>query len=153
MIGKSLLLLCLFLFAAPVSSRAQAVIFQDSAGHRLNSFMARANNGHTFMGTWTVVADTLNGSVKGTWTLVDAKGRDLGAGTWTAAKSVDGWTGSWRARADQRAGEYGGTWSTKLKLDPRAQITKMFELALKSVVGGSWWFGPYTGTWSVRAYK
>src|SRR4051812_37602781 len=123
MTARRLSLICLLLIAAPGSSRAQAVIFQDSAGHRLNSWTATANNGHRFMGTWTAVRDTLDGSVKGTWTLVDPKGRDLGAGTWTASKSVDGWTGSWRARAEQRAGEYGGTWSTKIKLDPRAQIT------------------------------
>ncbi|HVD60172.1 MAG TPA: hypothetical protein VNC11_04810 [Gemmatimonadaceae bacterium] len=151
--AKIFSLICLLFLAAPRSSRGQAVIFQDSAGHRLNSWTARANNGHSFMGTWTAVPDSADGSVKGTWTLVDGQGRTLGAGTWTAAKSVDGWTGSWRARAEQRAGEYGGTWSTKIKLDPRAQINEMFELALKSAVGGSWWFGNYTGSWAIHAYR
>lgn len=105
------------------------------------------------MGTWTVAPDTIEGRVRGTWTLIDTQGKILAAGTWSAAKSANEWTGFWRASVEQRAGEYGGTWSTKINLKPSAQLPALFEQALSAIVGGNWWFGNYSGSWSVRAYK
>lgn len=143
---------CLLLFATAERSAAQIVI-QDSAGHRLNTWSARANNGARFMGTWTAVPETIEGRVRGTWTLIDTQGKILAAGTWSAAKSKNEWTGFWRASVEQRAGEYGGTWTTKTNLKPGAQLTDLFEQALSAVVAGNWWFGNYSGSWSVHAYK
>jgi hypothetical protein len=146
-------LICVMLFATAEVSAAQGVVIQDSTGHRLNTWSARANNGAKFMGTWTAVPDTIEGRVRGTWTLIDTQGKILAAGTWSAAKSATEWTGFWRASVEQRAGEYGGTWSTKINRKSNAQLTDLFEQALSAVVDGNWWFGNYTGTWSIRAYK
>ena len=145
-------LICLLLFATATSSQAQAVVFQDSAGHRLNTWTARANNGAALAGTWTV-APNADGTVRGSWTLVNTKGVTLASGTWSAAKSANEWTGSWRASVDQHAGDYGGTWSAKINLAAGREFTNLFEKALDAVIGGNWWFGPHTGTWSIRAYK
>lgn len=147
------LLVCALLLVTAGRSPAQGVVIQDSAGHRLNTWSARSNNGAKFMGTWTVAADTIEGSVRGSWTMIDAQGKILAAGTWSAAKSETEWTGFWRASVEQRAGEYGGTWSTKINRKASAPISDLFEQALNAVVAGNWWFGNYSGTWSLRAYK
>jgi len=148
---RNFLVGCLLsMFAAQSSAQ---VVIQDSAGHRLNTWSARANNGHAFFGTWTGVADTISGKVRGGWTLIDKQGRTLAAGTWEAEKSVNGWTGSWRARVEQRAGDYGGTWSAKTTLSSDAKLPALFEKALISIAGGNWWFGNHSGSWSIRAYK
>ena len=150
---KSFFVVCFVLLLSGKQANAQAVVIQDSSGHRLNTWSARAENGTRLIGTWTAVPDTVNQTITGTWTIIDIQGRTLGAGIWSAAKSANEWTGSWRAVAEQHAGDYGGTWSAKINLKPNAQLADLFEQALAAVVGGRWWFGPHTGTWSVRAYK
>lgn len=152
MLSKIFSAACLTLLLTAAPSHAQAVVIQDSAGHRLNTWTAKANNRVALMGTWTVAPDT-SGTVKGTWTLVDTQGRTLAAGKWSAVKSENGWTGSWRASVDQNAGDYGGTWSARMNLEPSSEFPALFEQALNAIVSGRWWFGEHTGTWSIRAYK
>lgn len=152
MLSKTFFLVCLTLLLTTGRSDAQAVVFQDSAGHRLNTWTARTNNGVALTGTWTIAPGVSDGTVRGTWTLVDANGETRAAGTWSAAKSANEWIGSWRATVDQRAGEFGGTWSARVKLNASSQLSALFESALNAVVGGRWWFGNNTGMWSVRAY-
>ena len=153
MLRKPFFLLCLLFPIAVDRSGAQAVVFQDSTGNRLNTWSARSSTGVALMGTWTAVPDPTSGAVNGTWTLVDAQGRTLGAGLWSAAKSPEGWTGAWRAAVDGHEGDYGGTWSAGVNLKANARFADLFEKAVQSVVGGKWRYGGYSGAWSIRAFK
>ena len=115
------------------------------------SWSARSSTGLTLGGTWTATPDSATATVRGSWTLVDGKGTAIARGNWSAAKSPSGWSGSWRAVAAGRTGEYAGTWNATVKLKPNAGFAELFEQAVKAAVGGSWQAGGRSGTWSIRA--
>jgi hypothetical protein len=46
-----------------------------------------------------------------------------------------------------------GTWSSSVDLKAGASFAAMFEKALQTFVSGSWRYGRYSGTWTIRAFK
>jgi hypothetical protein len=117
------------------------------------SWSARSSAGTIFRGTWTAVPDAKTGAATGTWTLDDEKGKPLRRGAWSAAKSAKEWNGAWRATVSGREGEFSGTWTASAEIDPNARFAELFELAIKTVVSGSWRAGAQSGTWSIRAFE
>jgi hypothetical protein len=123
----------------------------------VNTWAARSSSGQTFGGTFTAKEDAETGAVTGSWTLLDAQGRSLATGAWSAAKSPTGWTGSWRAVAAGRPGEYAGTWSARsdLKgphLKGSATFGDLFAAAAKSAVSGTWRAGGQSGAWTIQVF-
>lgn len=153
---KRLSLVGLLLIAAAGVSEAQGTVRLDSAalvrGARFGSWSA-TNGKSTFMGTWTAVPDTTNGTVTGTWTLAGAEGKTVAFGGWSAVKTSDRWIGAWRANVTGRGGEYSGTWTSSVDLKPAARFADMFEKAAQAIVSGTWSIGAQTGAWSIRAGK
>ena len=150
-----MLCLSLLFFAIEASSvHAQAQQPPPAKAQRLDgTWSASSQTGLTLKGTWTAAADAKTGAVTGTWTLDDAKGKTIRRGGWSAAKSVDGWSGAWRAVVTGSKGEYAGTWSASVDLKEDARFADLFELALKTIVSGSWRAGRQSGAWSIRAFE
>lgn len=153
MTRKPFFLLCLLILLAVDRSDAQAVVFQDAAGNRLNTWTARSSSGVNLMGTWTATPDEASGTVTGTWTLINAQGNTVTGGLWSASKSPDGWVGAWRAVIDGRGEEHSGTWSAGVGLKRNAGFSDLFGKALQSVVVGNWRYGGHSGSWSIQAFK
>jgi hypothetical protein len=153
---KTFSFVCLLLLAAVDASGGQGVVRLDSAalvrGARYGTWSA-TNGRSTFMGTWTAVPDTTNGTVAGTWTLADAEGKTVAFGGWSAIKANDRWNGAWRANVTGRSGEYSGTWSSSVDLKATARFVEMFEKAAQAIVSGTWSAGGQSGAWSIRAAK
>ena len=153
---KTFSLVCLLLIAAAGPSGAQGLVRLDSAalvrGARFGTWSA-TNGKSTFIGTWTAVPDTTNGTVTGTWTLAGAEGKTVAFGGWSAIKASDRWTGAWRANVTGRGGEYSGSWTSSVDLKPTTRFAEMFEKAAQAIVSGTWSMGTQTGAWSIRAGK
>ena len=120
---------------------------------RANTWAARSSSGQMFAGTWTASEDVKTGAVTGAWTMVDTQGRTVASGGWSAAKSAKGWTGSWRAVAVGRSGEYAGTWTASVDLKPDAKLHDLFVKAINATVSGTWQAGGQTGAWTIQAFK
>ena len=133
---------------APADAHAQSTL-----GRRANTWAARSSTGQMFAGTWTASEDVKTGAVTGTWTLVDAQRRTVASGGWSAAKVPTGWTGSWRAVAVGRAGEYAGTWTATIDLEPAAKMHDLFAKAIAATVSGTWRAGNQSGAWTIQAFK
>ena len=147
-----LLVISLLFFAAIEGWHAHAAVLQDTGRQTVRgSWTASSRAGLTLGGTWTATADPKTGAVTGTWTLIDEKGTIVRRGAWSAAKSPKGWTGAWRAAVSGSTGEYAGTWSADVDLQPDARFADLFELAVKTVVSGAWQVGRQSGAWSIRA--
>src|SRR5688572_18133639 len=148
---KPVALALLLLLASVDGFRAQGGQRDGATVTRPNTWSARSTAGLTLGGTWTATPDAATGTVRGTWTLIDAKGLTVARGNWSAAKSAAGWTGSWRAVAAGRRGEYSGTWSAPVTLKADAGFVELFEQAAQAAVSGSWRAGGRSGSWSIRA--
>lgn len=137
--------LCL-LFLMPLDALgAQAVVPQGTWG-------ARSSTGLTFVGKWTAVPDTTNGTVTGTWTLVNAEGSTVANGGWSASKSPDAWIGNWRAaNFGGSEHEFSGSWNSSVELKVSARFADLFERAAQTIVSGSWRSGNNSGAWSIKA--
>ena len=148
-----LLVISLLFFVAIEGWRAHAAVPQGTAGRETarGSWSASNRAGLTLGGTWTATPDPKTGAVTGTWTLIDEKGTIVRRGAWSAAKSPKGWTGAWRAAVSGSKGEYAGTWSADVDLEPDVRFADLFELAVKTVVSGAWRAGRQSGAWSIRA--
>ena len=145
--------LALFLLLAGADGSLPQLAQRDGATvARPNTWSARSSTGLMLGGTWTATPDAATGTVRGGWTLVDAKGLTAARGNWSAAKSASGWTGSWRAVAAGRPGEYSGTWSATVMLKPDAGFAELFEQAAQAAVSGSWRAGGRSGSWSIRVF-
>ena len=145
-----LLIACLWTVAATVAmADAQA----PSTLGRRNTWAARSSTGQMYSGTWTATEDVKTGAVTGAWTLLDAQGRTVASGGWSAAKSPTGWTGSWRAGAVGRAGEYAGTWTATIDLKPETKLNDLFVKAIGATVTGTWQAGTQSGAWTIQAFK
>jgi hypothetical protein len=143
------------LVALLASTTARAVPPQRSGDRqtgRLNTWSAASSTGLTLAGTWTGGVDPKTGAASGGWTLLDANGQPAMRGGWSAAKSRNGWTGSWRANVVGRSAEYSGTWNATLDLKPNAPFVDLFAMAAQKVVSGSWRAGGNSGSWSIRAF-
>ena len=151
-----LALLMVLLSVAPILATPGWGVLQDGRDSTQNqkrrgSWSASTSVGLTLSGTWTAVADPKTGAVTGTWNLIDANGKIARRGAWSAAKSPKGWSGGWRAAVTGSKGEYAGTWSADVDLEPDASFASLFELAVKAVVNGNWRVGRQSGAWSIRA--
>lgn len=137
--------LCLLLLIPIEVSGAQTVGPQGT-------WVARNENGLTFVGTWTAAPDSVSGAVTGTWTLVNAQGATVANGGWSASKSPDGWIGNWRAaNFGGSEHEFSGSWRSGVQLKTKARFADLFEKALQAVVSGSWRSGSHSGAWSIEA--
>ena len=155
MLAKRSVLVGVLVVAASGTSRAQAVradTASNVSSYRNGSWSARTSSGRPLMGTWTAVLDTA-GTVTGTWTLIDAKGNTMVEGAWSAAKSLDRWTGAWRAVVAGRQGEFSGTWTANINDKSSTRFSDLFEQALRAVVSGNWRMAQHSGAWSVRTFK
>ena len=148
-----LLVFFLGLAAATATLRAAGQTGDSLGGRRVNSWAARSSTGLTVGGTFTATEDPATGAVTGTWTLVDAQGRVGMRGAWSAAKSATGWSGSWRAVAEGRSGEYSGSWSAKVDVKPTAKFADLFAKALEGAVSGTWRARGQSGAWTIQAYN
>src|SRR5688572_26188850 len=138
-----LLTACVWAVATAVTAaEAQA---PSTLGRRGNTWAARSSAGQMYSGTWTATEDLKTGAVTGAWTLADAQGRTVASGGWSAAKSPTGWTGSWRAVATGRAGEYAGTWTATIDLKPETKLNDLFVKAIGATVSGTWQAGTQSG--------
>ena len=120
---------------------------------RANAWAARNSSGQTFAGTWTATEDVKTGAVTGGWTMVDAQRRTIASGGWSAAKSPTGWSGSWRAVAVGRSGEYAGTWTASVDLKPETKLNDLFVKAINATVSGTWQAAGQSGAWTIQAFK
>lgn len=145
---RSVFLVLLFL-AGSLPAHAE----QTPGRQRVNTWAARNSGGQTFGGRFTATEDAKTGAVSGSWTLLDAQGRSLASGGWSAAKSPTGWTGSWRAVAVGRPGEYAGTWTAKPDLKGSATFSDLFAAAAKSAVSGTWRTGGQSGSWTIQVFN
>ena len=62
-----------------------------------STWRARASNGRTFEGTWTVEPGTSPDKASGAWTLSEGPTKTVARGAWAAQKFSTGWSGTWRA--------------------------------------------------------
>jgi len=148
---RSPLVACLLL----LTSVSPAVHGQapSTLGRRANTWAARSSTGQMFAGTWTASEDLKTGAVTGAWTLVDAERRTVASGGWSAAKSPKGWTGSWRAVAVGRSGEYAGTWTASVDLNADTKLHDLFVKAIDATISGTWQAGGQSGAWTIQAFK
>lgn len=153
MLRKRLCLLCLLLLPAITTAQTQSAPRQDTPGSLSGTWSAKASSGLALMGTWTAVPDPASGTVTGTWTLEDAQRRTVASGAWSAAKSPANWTGAWRAIITGRDGEYSGTWTAGVDLNPSAPFVELFRKAAQTVVSGTWRTGSLSGAWAIRTYE
>jgi hypothetical protein len=120
---------------------------------RANTWAARSSSGLMLGGTWTITEHLKTGGVTGAWALLDAQGRTVMIGGWSAAKTANGWTGSWRAAASGKPGEYTGTWTAKVDLKPAGGFAELFAKAAEAAVSGIWRAGPQSGAWTIQVFN
>lgn len=140
---RSLLMLCVAaLLHAQAATDAQPTV---------NTWSARSAGGLTLMGTFTVVPDTIHGTVTGTWTLNRTDGSTMAQGGWSAVKSPSVWTGAWRSVVTGSNREFSGTWSASTSRKGRAGLPELFlKQTVEQIVGGGWRSGGDSGAWSIR---
>jgi hypothetical protein len=91
-------------------------------------------------------------SVVGSWTLLDDGGQVTMRGTWSGKRSGGGWRGTWRATVQPAGGTFAGTWQA---VPPGDFHGKTFEDLLRATGslqisgtwksaggGGAWWLKP-----------
>jgi len=142
------------MLAVALATSASIAVAAQTPSRRAspNTWSARSSTGLTLAGTWTVVSEQA-GTATGTWALVGANGAAVATGGWSAAKSPDGWSGTWRAAVSGGKTEYSGTWSATTDLKANASFADLFEKAMQTVVSGNWRAGRQSGAWSIRVSK
>ena len=118
-----------------------------------SSWTAHATQGRTYVGTWSVGAQSSTNLAGGTWTLQDAAGTTVLTGSWSAEKFSTGWNGVWRAHSEEYKAEYSGSWSADIPHDSESRLPNLFETAARNAIRGVWTGGTQSGTWSIRAAK
>ena len=118
-----------------------------------STWAARSEDGRTFAGNWSVTPESTTRSARGFWTMRDANGATVMSGSWSAAMHTTGWNGTWRAIAEGRQGELGGSWSADTEQTKKNNFSEMFEAAVKEAVRGLWTAGGDSGSWTIRTYK
>ena len=118
-----------------------------------STWAARSDDGRTFAGTWSVTPESTARSARGFWTMRDANGATVMSGSWSAAMHTTGWNGTWRAIAEGRQGELGGSWSADAPPTKKINFSDMFEAAVKDAFRGLWTAGGDSGSWTIRTYK
>jgi hypothetical protein len=118
-----------------------------------STWAARAEDGRTFSGTYTVAPNATARAARGFWTLKDANGATAMSGGWSAEMHSTGWNGTWRASAEGRPGEFNGSWSAELPPSKKGGFTDLFEAAIKEAMRGLWTGAGESGNWTIRTYK
>jgi len=134
-----------------VSSQTKDAFQEKETGS--STWAARSEDGRTFAGTWSVTPESTARSARGFWTLRDANGATVMSGSWSAAMHTTGWNGTWRAIAEGRQGELGGSWSADPAPSKKNSFSEMFDAAIKDAVRGLWTAGGDSGSWTIRTYK
>ncbi len=119
--------------------------------NQVSTWSATASDGRRFEGTWSVKADASGDKAAGTWTLSDGAGKLILRGTWSAEKFSTGWSGDWQAIAENRQGEYRGSWTTDFPQGHEARLGELFEAAAHDAVRGMWSSRDISGSWLIRA--
>jgi hypothetical protein len=134
-----------------VSGRVKDTFKEKETGS--SSWAARAEDGRTFVGTWSVAPNATARAARGFWTLKDASGTTVISGGWSAEMHTTGWNGTWRAAAEGREGEFTGSWSAELTPSKKTSFSDLFEAAVKDAVRGLWTGAGASGGWTIRTYK
>jgi hypothetical protein len=148
----SALVHCVLVLCVTARAHAQAPVnAAGSAQPSVNTWSARSTGGMLLMGTFTVVPDSVSGTVTGTWTLNRAHGDVVAQGAWSASKSPRGWTGAWRSVVSGSSREYTGTWSANTPLRATAGLPQLFlKAGVEQVISGGWRSAGNSGAWSIR---
>lgn len=117
----------------------------------VSTWSARTSDGRSFEGTWSVEVDASSDKVAGTWILYDGAGKLILHGTWSAQKFSTGWSGVWHASAENRQGDYGGSWTADFPHRRDAPFGEIFEAAAHDAIRGIWNGGDLFGSWLIRA--
>ena len=118
-----------------------------------STWAARAEDGRTFSGTYTVAPNATARAARGFWTMKDASGGTVASGGWSAEMHSTGWNGTWRASAVGRPGEFNGSWSAELPPSKKGGFADLFEAAIKDAMRGLWTGAGESGSWTIRTYK
>ncbi len=118
-----------------------------------SSWAARAEDGRTFSGTYTVAPNATARAARGFWTLRDANGATTMSGGWSAEMHSTGWNGTWRASVEGRPGEFTGSWSAEVPPSKKGGFADLFEAAIKDAIRGLWTGAGESGSWTIRTYK
>ena len=118
-----------------------------------STWIARASNGRTFEGSWTVERSPLTDKAAGTWTLSETPGKIVLRGIWSAQKFSTGWSGTWRASIEGQKTEYSGSWTADFPQARDTRFAELFEAAARDAIRGVWSAGTSSGSWSIRAAK
>jgi hypothetical protein len=118
-----------------------------------STWSARASNGSTFEGTWTVEPGSSKDKASGAWTLREGPAKTIARGTWTAQKFSTGWSGTWRASVEGQKTEYAGSWTADFAKAREPRFAELFEAAARDAIRGVWNSGTNSGSWSIRAGK
>jgi len=114
---------------------------------------ARASNGRTFEGTWTVEPGASPDKASGAWTLREGPAKTVARGVWTAQKFSTGWSGTWRASVEGQKTEHSGSWTADFPQAREPRFAELFEAAAREAIRGVWSSGTNSGSWSIRAGK
>lgn len=117
----------------------------------VSTWSATTSNGRRFEGTWSVDPDASGDKAAGTWTLYDGAGTLILRGTWSAEKFSTGWNGNWHASAENRQGDYRGSWTTDLPRGHEGRLGELFEAAAHDAIRGIWSSADLSGSWLIRA--
>jgi len=118
-----------------------------------SSWAARTEDGRTFVGTWSVAPNATARAAHGFWTLKDANGATIMSGGWSAEMHSTGWNGTWRASAEDRQGDFNGSWSAEVTPSKKGGFSDLFEAAVKEAIRGLWTGAGQSGSWTIRTYK
>lgn len=134
-----------------VSSQVKDTFKEKTTGS--SSWAARAEDGRTFVGTWSVEPDATARAASGFWTLKNANGATIISGGWSAEMHTTGWNGTWRAVAEGRTGELHGSWSAEIDPSKKASFDDLFAAAIKEAIRGLWTGPGASGSWAIRIYQ
>jgi hypothetical protein len=104
-----------------------------------------------FRGGWSALIDSPN-AAHGGWTLLDLGNEVRMQGSWSARKSLQGWQGTWTARAGSGP-PLSGTWEADLQSFAGKRFEDMLRHTLEKQILGSWRSGRYTGYWLLQGTK
>lgn len=140
--------------------RASDVIVSDEAKQTFrdkepgsSTWSARASDGRTFSGTWSVAPSSTPESAAGAWTLSGPTGLTVMRGIWSADKHPTGWNGVWRATVEGRETQYSGSWSADYPYVRNERFAELFAAAAKQAIAGLWTGPSESGSWSIHVAK
>ncbi len=134
-----------------VSDEAKQAFRNQESGS--STWSARASDGRTFSGSWSVAPNSTSDSAAGAWTLSGTDGLTVMRGTWSADRHSTGWNGVWHANVEGREAQYSGSWSADYPYMRNERFAELFAAAAKQAISGLWTGPSESGSWSIRVTK